>query len=178
MIFKKTKIENAFTIEIEMVKDSRGFFATSWEPTQFEKNGLNPNLVECNISFNKKKGTMRGLHYQIKPFEQSKLIRCTKGRIFDVAIDLKPDSKSFKKWISVELSADNHKMNYIPEGCAHGFQTLEDNTEVFYQMSQVYSPNHTRGIRWNDKSFNVSWPLKSTIISDKDLSWPDFSADL
>ena len=171
MIFKKTKIDNALVIEPEKIKDKRGFFSTTWDYKIFKQNKLNYNIAECNTSFNKKKGTLRGLHYQIKPYEEVKLIRCTKGKIFDVVVDLRPKSKTFLHWYGVILSSQNHKMNYVPKGCAHGFQTLENNTEVFYQMSQLYKPKFSRGVRWDDKKIKIKWPLKPTIISDKDSSW-------
>ena len=171
MIFKETKITNAFVIDLEKIKDKRGFFASTWDYKIFKQKGLNYKSVQCNLSFNKKKGTIRGLHYQVKPYEEAKLIRCTKGKIFDVVVDLRPNSKTFLNWSGVILSSQNYKMNYVPEGCAHGFQTLEDNSEVFYQMSQVYMPKFARGIRWDDKVIKIKWPLKCTIISKKDLSW-------
>ena len=174
MIFKKNKIKGSFIIEPEKIKDTRGFFAPTWDSDEFKKNGLNSKLFECNISFNKKKGTLRGLHYQITPYEGSKLVRCIKGKIFDVIVDLRPKSGTYLKWIGDKLSSNNYKMNYVPEGCAHGFQTLEDSTEVFYQMSQIYMSLYARGIRWDDPTFNISWPLKPTFISKKDTMWKNF----
>ena len=175
MLFKESKLKGAIVIEIEKLDDERGFFARSWDKTIFEKNGLNSNLVQCNISFNFKKGTLRGLHYQAPPFEEAKLVRCTRGRLFEVMIDLRKNSETYLKWEGLELSADNYKMLYIPEGFALGFQTLEDNTEVFYQMSQFYNANSVRGIRWDDPLINISWPLQPTVISKKDLSYSKFS---
>jgi len=174
MIFTKTTLEGAYVIEIEKLNDQRGFFGRTWDCKEFEQHGLNPNLVQCNISYSKKRGTLRGIHYQITPFEEAKLIRCTRGMIFDIIIDLRKSSKTFKKWVSFELSNNNYKMLYVPEGFAHGFQTLEDNTEVFYQMSQFYNPDSERGVRWDDKTFNIKWPLKPTLISEKDKSYEDF----
>jgi dTDP-4-dehydrorhamnose 3,5-epimerase len=171
MIFTETEIKGVYIIEIEKIEDQRGFFARSWDKEQFEKMGLNSSLVQCNISYNKKKGTLRGMHYQVAPYAEVKLVRCTKGKIFDVIIDLRENSKTFHKWIGVELSDINYKMIYIPEGLAHGFQTLEDNTEVFYQMSQVHMPEYSKGIRYDDERFKISWPLSNPIISKKDLSW-------
>lgn len=171
MIFKETKITNAFAINLEKIKDKRGFFSPTWDYEIFKQKGLNSKLVQCNLSFNKKKGTIRGLHYQTKPYEEAKLVRCTKGKIFDVVVDLRPKSKTFLNWCGSVLSSQNYKMNYVPEGCAHGFQTLEDNSEVFYQMSQVYMPKFAHGIRWDDKTVKIKWPLKCTVISDKDSSW-------
>ncbi|MCK5398353.1 MAG: dTDP-4-dehydrorhamnose 3,5-epimerase family protein, partial [Thermoplasmata archaeon] len=140
MIFTETRLKGAFIIDIEPIEDDRGFFARSWCRNEFEKHGLNPDLVQCNISFNKKKGTLRGMHYQTAPHEESKLVRCTRGSLFDVIIDLREDSGTYKKWFGIELSAENRRMIYMPGGFAHGFQTLEDNTEVFYQMTEFYYP--------------------------------------
>lgn len=171
MIFTSGKCKGVFIIEPEKIEDERGFFARIWDQKKFEELGLDSKLVQCNISFNKKSGTIRGMHYQISPYEEAKLVRCTKGRIFEVMIDLRPDSGTFRKWESVELSSENYKMLYVPKGFALGFQTLEDNTEIFYQMSQEYKVEYSRGISWNDTAFQISWPLKPTIISKKDLSY-------
>lgn len=172
MIFTETKLNGAFIIELEKIEDERGFFARSWDKKEFEKYGLNPNLMQCNVSFNTKRGTLRGMHFQDSPYEDAKLVRCTKGRIFDVIVDLREYSPTKNNWIGVELTELNHKMLYVPEGFAHGFQTLEENSEVFYQMSQEYMPEYARGKLWNDPIFNISWPIKSPIISDKDRQWP------
>ena len=177
MIFKKTNLEDACVIELEKKEDERGFFARVWDSKKFLENNLNPNIVQCNISHSKLKGTIRGLHYQKNPFEENKLIRCTKGKIFDVLLDLRPKSKTFKKYEGFVLSEDNHKMVYVPEGFAHGFQTLENNTEVFYQVSQFYTPNSENGIRWNDPAFKIKWPLDVTEISQKDQNWKLFKED-
>jgi dTDP-4-dehydrorhamnose 3,5-epimerase len=175
MIFTKTKLEGSFIIEPEKVEDERGFFARSWDKKIFEESGLNSNLVQCNISFNKKKGTIRGLHYQTSPYEEAKLVRCTKGKVFEVMIDLRSKSETFMNWLGIELTSENYRMLYVPEGFALGLQTLEDNSELFYQMSQIYIPEYSRGIRWDDKTFRISWPLKPTIISKKDLSYGQFN---
>lgn len=174
MIFTETKLSGSFTVEPEKIEDQRGFFARSWDQEIFEKRGLNTRILQCNISFNKRKGTLRGMHFQISPYEEAKLIRCTKGRAFEVMIDLRPNSKTFKQWLGIELSEDNYKMLYVPEGFALGFQTLDDNTELFYQMSQTYMPEYARGIRWDDEDFRISWPMKPTVISEKDLSYKSF----
>ena len=176
MKFIETKLEGAYLIEPERFEDKRGFFARIFCREEFEAHGLNPNVAQCNISFNKKKGTLRGMHYQIKPHEEAKSVRCTRGAIYDVIIDLRQDSPTYCQWTSVELTADNYKMLYIPEGFAHGFQTLEDNTVVFYQMSEFYYPESARGLRWNDPVFGIEWPMNKLIISDKDKSYKDFSA--
>jgi dTDP-4-dehydrorhamnose 3,5-epimerase len=176
MIFIETRLKGAFIVEIEKWEDERGFFARSWCQKEFTEHGLNPNLVQCNISFSRNKGTLRGLHYQIAPNEESKLVRCTIGAIYDVIIDLRQDSPTYKQWLGVELIADNHRMLYVPEGFANGFQTLTGNTEIFYQVSQFYSPESERGVRWNDPTFGIEWPiLDDLIISDKDKNWPDYS---
>jgi len=175
MIFRETKLKDAFLIELEKMEDERGFFARTFCQEEFKAHGLNPNLVQCSISFNKKKGTLRGMHYQVAPYQEAKLVRCTQGSVYDVIIDLCPDSLTFKKWVAVELTAENRRMLYIPKGFAHGFQTLEDNTEVFYQMSEFYSPESSKGIRWDDPAFNIHWPCNKRIISTRDKQYPDFS---
>jgi len=175
MIFNHTTLKDAFLIDIEKREDSRGFFARAWDVKEFKQNVLNSNLVQCNISRSNKKGTIRGMHYQKSPHEEAKLIRCTKGKIYDVIIDLRPNSESYKKWEAFELSSDNYKLLYVPEGFAHGFQSLEDNTEIFYQVSQFYSPGAEIGIRWNDPFFNINWPLEISEISDKDRDIEDFN---
>ena len=168
MIFTETKLKGAFIIDIEPREDERGFFARSWCEDEFKKHGLNPRLVQCNISFNKKRGTLRGMHYQIAPFAEAKVVRCTMGAIYDVIIDLRNDSPTFKKWFSVELSAENRRGLYVPEDFAHGFQTLVDNTEVFYQMSEFYHSECSRGLRWNDVAFEIEWPISDVVISEND----------
>lgn len=178
MLFAKTKLPGAFVIDLELREDERGFLARSWCQREFEERGLNPRLVQCNVSFNKKRGTLRGMHYQAKPYEEAKLIRCTKGAVYDVIIDLRPDSPTYLRWEALELNEHTHRMLYIPEGCAHGFQTLEDSTEVFYQMSEIYQPESARGVRWDDPAFGIPWPEGPRIISVRDQSFPDFVPDL
>jgi dTDP-4-dehydrorhamnose 3,5-epimerase len=175
MIFSETNLQGAFLIEPERKEDQRGFFARTWCQQEFEDHGLNSKLVQCSVSFNNKKGTLRGMHFQVAPFEETKLVRCTKGEIFDAIIDLRSDSPTFKKHFSVLLNEENRLMLYIPPGFAHGFQTMSDNTEVFYQMSQLYSPEHARGVRWNDPVFGIQWPADERIIIDRDLNYPDFT---
>ena len=175
MIFSETKLKGAFLIEPERKEDHRGFFARTWCQQEFEDHGLNSKLVQCSVSFNKKKGTLRGMHFQIEPFGETKLVRCTKGEIFDVIIDLRQNSDTFKKYFSVILNEENRLMLYIPEGFAHGFQTVVDNTEVFYQMGQFYSPEHSSGVRWNDPAFGIEWPPDDRIIIDRDMNYPDFT---
>ena len=174
MKFIKTKLDGGFVIELEKSDDERGFFSNIWDKKKFQENNLNVNLSECNIVFTKKKGTIRGLHYQIPPYEGAKLVRCAKGRIWDVTIDLRPTSKTYKQWTNIEMSPDNNKLAYIPEGCAHGYQTLEDNTEVFYLMSQVYNSDYERGIKYSDPAFKIPFPHDVTMISKKDASWKQF----
>ena len=176
MLFKKAKLKGAFIVELEPIEDERGFFARSFCKKEFEKQGLNPNIAQCNVSYNKKKGTLRGMHYQVAPHEEAKMVSCTIGTIYDVIIDLRPDSPTYCKWMAVELNANDHKMFYIPEGFAHGFQTIEDNTTVFYQMTEFYHPKSAKGIRWNDSAFQINWPIikEDIIISEKDRSYTDF----
>ena len=174
MIFIEIKLNGAFLIELERFEDERGFFARSWCKREFDQHGLKSEFVQCNISFNLRKGTLRGMHFQDAPYEETKLVRCTKGAVYDVIIDLRPNSQTFRDWYSIELTEDNRKMLYIPEGFAHGFLTLKDNTEVFYQMSQFYMPGHAKGVRWNDPAFNILWPIDIEVISEKDKNIPDF----
>jgi dTDP-4-dehydrorhamnose 3,5-epimerase len=174
LIFTETKLAGAFVIEPERRADERGFFARTFCRQEFEEHGLNPEVVQCNVSFNKRKGTLRGMHYQAAPFAEAKLVRCTSGSIYDVIIDLRLASATFKEYFAVELSAENRRMLYIPEDFAHGFQTLQDDTEVFYQMAQGYSAKHARGVRWNDPAFGIEWPKDERIIIDRDRNYPDF----
>ena len=175
MIFTETKLKGAYVIEIEKLKDNRGFFARAWCQNEFKAHGLTSRVVQVNVSSNKKKGTLRGMHYQLSPYEETKLIRCTRGAIYDVIIDLRPSSPTYAQWIGVELTEENYKMLYVPENFAHGFQTLEDDTEVTYQVSQFYMPGSESGIRWNDPAFSIDWPIQVQVISDKDKSWPDYT---
>ena len=170
----KTKLDGAFIIDLEKSEDERGFFSNVWNKKNFQENNLNADITELNIAFNKKKGSIRGLHYQSAPYEGAKLVRCTRGSIWDVVLDLRSNSKTFKEWYGVELSYDNYKGNYVPEGCAHGYQTLEDNSEVFYLNSQIYNLNFEKGINYLDPTFNIPFPLKVTMISKKDSSWQLF----
>lgn len=177
MIFKETKLKDAYIIELELIEDNRGFFARTWCKEEFDKLGLNSNLVQCNLSYNLNKGTIRGLHYQKEPFQETKLVRCISGSIYDVIVDLRPHSQTFLQWVGIELSAKNYQMLYVPEGFAHGYQTLEDNTEVFYQVTEFYKSSHEKGIRWDDRDINIHWPLTSNlIISDKDKGHPGFKS--
>jgi dTDP-4-dehydrorhamnose 3,5-epimerase len=175
MTFHQTKLHKTFEIRMEPHEDERGFFARAWCRQEFLEQGLNAELAQCSVSFNKRKGTLRGLHYQARPFEEAKLVRCTRGAIYDVVVDLRTGSPTFGNWIAANLTADNRHMMYVPEGCAHGFLTLEDATEVFYQISQVYSPESARGVRWDDPAFGIAWPANVEVISERDRTYPDFS---
>src|SRR5262245_50802615 len=172
MIFRGTDLKGPVIIEPEIIEDERGFFARSWSPEDFAEQGLNPNLLQCNISFNKLRGTVRGMHFQVSPHQEAKVVRCTKGAMYDVALDLRPDSPTRFAWVAVELTAANHRMFYIPEGFAHGYQTLEDATEVFYQISETYHPESARGLRWNDPTLGINWPIPVSVISDRDKQFP------
>jgi dTDP-4-dehydrorhamnose 3,5-epimerase len=160
---------------LDRQEDERGFFARSWCEAEFREQGLNSRLVQCSVSFNLRRGTLRGMHYQRAPHAEAKLVRCTRGAVLDAMIDLRPESPTYKQWFAQELSAQNRLMLYIPEGCAHGFQTLEDETEVFYQLSAGYTPASERGVRWNDPAFGITWPVTDgVIINERDRTYPDF----
>jgi len=174
MIFTPTPLSGGFVIEPTRIEDERGFFARAWCQHEFATYGLNTELVQCNISFNLRRGTVRGMHYQAAPHAEAKLVRCTSGALYDVIIDLRPDAPTFMQHFSIVLSAAQHTMLYVPEGFAHGFQTLEPNTEVFYQMSTFYAPEAARGVRWNDPAFAIRWPLTDVTIGERDRTYPDF----
>ena len=175
MIFKEAKLRGAYIIEPERLEDERGFFARVFCQEEFQAHGLHFPVVQCNISYSKKKGTLRGMHYQIAPYQEAKLVRCTRGAIYDVIIDLRPDSPTFKQWLATDLTAENERMVYIPVGFAHGFQACEDGSEIFYHMSEFYHPEAARGVRWNDPAFQISWPsVEQRIISARDKNCPDF----
>ena len=172
MIFTETKLRGAYVIEPETLNDERGFFARTWSAEEFLRQRLNVTLVQCNTSWNKRKGTLRGMHYQIAPHEETKLVRCTAGAVYDVIVDLRPDSPTWGQWFGTELTRQNLRMLYIPEGFAHGFQTLADDTDVFYQMSTYYHPDSARGVRWNDPAIAIDWPLDVSVISPRDEMLP------
>jgi dTDP-4-dehydrorhamnose 3,5-epimerase len=187
LIFKETKLIGAYIIEIEPIEDERGFFSRTFCQKEFKEHGLNPCIAQCNISYNKKKGTLRGMHYQAAPHEEAKIVSCIKGSIYDIIIDLRIDSPTYCHWLAVELTAHsllgtahsfplttNYKMLYVPAGFAHGFQTLQDNTLVFYQMSEFYHPESARGVRWDDPVFKIIWPDDNRTISVKDQQYQDF----
>jgi len=175
VIFNELEISGVFHVEQELHGDDRGFFARIWCQEEFKKHGLNDRLVQCSVSFNAKKGTLRGMHYQVAPYREAKLVRCSHGAIYDVAVDLRPESPTFKRHVGAELSEQNRKMLYVPEGFAHGFITLRDQTEVLYHISEFWSPAHARGVRWNDPAFGIKWPAQPEIIADRDRNYPDFT---
>lgn len=172
MIFKKTKIEGLYILEPELKTDERGFFAETFSKKDFANEGLVFDMVQAGQSLTKKKGMVRGMHFQEEPKAEIKIVQCLKGKIYDVAIDLRKDSATYGQWVSRELSEDNKKMFFIPKGFAHGFQTLVDNCEVQYFMSEFYSPSHASGVRWDDPHFNIKWPNKNPTLSEKDKNWP------
>ena len=175
MIFQETELKGACVVGLERREYDRGFFARSWCRREFEAHGLNPRIAQCDVSFTARKGTLRGMHFQVKPFEEAKLVRCTMGSLCDVIVDLRRDSPTFKRHLSVVLTAENRTMLYVPEGFAHGFLTLEDNTEVHYQISEFHAPDHARGFRWNDPAFGIAWPADVKVISERDRNYPDFN---
>lgn len=172
MIFTETKLRGAYIIEPEMIADERGFFARTWSEEEFSMERLNAKLVQCNASGNKRKGTLRGMHFQTSPHEEAKLVRCTAGALYDVIVDLRRDSPTWGQWFGAELTRQNLRMMYVPEGFAHGYQTLADDTEVFYQMSEYYHPESARGIRWDDPTIAIEWPLEISVISERDRMLP------
>ena len=171
MIFTQTRIPGAWIIDITPIRDARGFFAMTWLPHELSERGMNPALAQCNLAFNHKRGTLRGMHFQKAPHAQAKIIRATRGALLDVIVDLREDSPTFKGWDAVELSADNHRMLYMPEGIAHGYLTLVDDTEAYYHASAPWTPASESGVRWDDPAFGIEWPFEPTIISDRDKAW-------
>jgi dTDP-4-dehydrorhamnose 3,5-epimerase len=174
MIFTPTGVQGAYVLDLERRTDERGFFARAWCQKEFAAHGLATQLAQINVSFNARKGTLRGLHYQLAPHREAKVVSCTRGAIYDVVVDLRPESRTFRQWAAVELTAQNRRMLYIPEGCAHGFQTLEDDTELLYLMSEFHAPEQARGARFDDPAFGVAWPLPAECLSEADRSWPAF----
>ncbi|MBD0370381.1 MAG: dTDP-4-dehydrorhamnose 3,5-epimerase [Pyrinomonadaceae bacterium] len=175
MKFTETPLKGAYVLEMEPHRDERGYFARTWCREELEAHGLNSRLEQCSTSFNIRRGTLRGMHYQAEPYAEAKLVRCTRGALYDVIVDLRADSPTFKKWFAVELTASNLLMLYVPEGFAHGFQTLADETEVSYQISEVYRPEYARGVRWNDPAFEIRWPVEERLMSERDRSFQDFT---
>ena len=175
MIFNKTPLEGAYTIELEKRGDDRGFFARFFCVNEFDKIGLDKNIVQINNSLSRDKGTLRGIHYQLSPKAETKIVRCIKGELFDVIVDLRKDSKTFGRWFGTELNEENRRMMYVPKGFGHGFITLRENTEALYLVTEFYAPEYERGIRWNDPYFNIEWPMQPIVISDKDQNHPGFN---
>ena len=176
MIFSKTRLPGVFIIDVEPAHDLRGFFARTWDVDEFAQHGLETALSQCSLSFNKTTGTLRGMHYQVAPHFETKVVSCQAGAVFDVIVDLRPASPTFKQWLGVELNAENRRLLYIPHGLAHGFLTLQDHTEVYYQICGRFVPESGRGVRWNDPAFGIEWPASPRVISDRDRLYPDFSA--
>lgn len=174
MIFTSTKLQGAFIIDLKKIEDDRGFFARTFCANEFAERGIESKFVQANTSLSYKKGTLRGMHFQNSPYEEDKLVRCTKGALYDVIIDLRKNSPTYKQWIGVELTENNHRALFVPKGFGHGFITLEDNSEANYLVSQFYAPGAENGIRFNDPQFNIKWPIEPVVISDKDRNHPDF----
>jgi dTDP-4-dehydrorhamnose 3,5-epimerase len=174
MIFRETLLAGAWVLEPERFEDERGFFARTYCRRDFEARGLDPAIAQCSVSWNHRRGTLRGLHLQIAPHEEVKLVRVTRGAVWDVIVDLRPESPTFQRHFGITLSAENRHELYIPKGMAHGFQTLEDGTEVFYQISEFYAPDSARGYRWDDPAFAIPWPEPVTVMSEKDRTLPLF----
>ncbi len=174
MTFTQTELAGAFVIESERHSDERGYFARAYCRREFSEAGLDPDIAQCGISFNAKRGTLRGMHFQVSPHQEVKLVRCLRGSIFDVLVDLRSGSPTYRRWTGVTLTEGKDSAIYIPKGLAHGFQTLEDNSLVYYQISEFHHPESARGVRWNDPRFNIDWPLEPTVISDRDRDYPDF----
>jgi dTDP-4-dehydrorhamnose 3,5-epimerase len=176
VLFKETELPGAYVIDLERREDERGFFARAWCANEFAEQGLSTRLVQANLSFNMRKSTVRGMHFQLGPHAEVKIVRCTRGAVYDVIIDLRPDSTTFKQWIGVELDADTRNAIYIPEGFAHGYQTLVPETETLYQVSEFYAPHAEGGVRWDDPAFGIDWPdPANAFLSEKDRNWPDFA---
>jgi dTDP-4-dehydrorhamnose 3,5-epimerase len=176
MIVKDTGLPGVYILEPRRAEDHRGSFARIWEAGELSARGLQAMLAHVSVSCNRRKGTLRGLHYQVQPMAETKIVRCTRGAVFDVAVDLRPDSATFRRWISVELTPENSQALYIPEGVAHGFQTLADDTDVMYFISQEHSPAHARGVRWDDPAFAIAWPSDVRTMNERDRTYPDFKA--
>lgn len=174
MVFFETALPDVYVLEPERVEDERGFFARIWQPRELAERGLNARLAHVSVSSNRRKGTLRGLHYQIAPMAEAKIVRCARGAIFDVVVDLRPESPAFTRWVGFELSQENGRGLYIPEGCAHGFQTLRDDSEVLYFISEEFSPGLARGVRWNDPLFAIAWPEDARTMNERDRTYPDF----
>jgi dTDP-4-dehydrorhamnose 3,5-epimerase len=176
VIFNPTRLAGVVSIDLERREDDRGFFARTYCRREFQSHGLKADIAQCNMSYNRQRGTLRGMHYQIAPRAEAKVVQCATGAVYDVIIDLRPKSSSFRRWEAFELTADNRRMLYVPEGLAHGFQTLSDHTSVLYLMTEFYSPEHARGVRWNDPAFAIEWPIADPIVSSQDAGFPFWPA--
>lgn len=174
MRFIETGLCGAYLVEAERLADERGFFALTWARNEFVARNLNPDLAQCNLSYNHRTGTVRGMHWQAAPHAETKLVRCTRGSIYDVIVDVRADSPTYLQWVGAELTAENRRALYIPEGCAHGFQTLEDDSEVLYMITEYYTPAAARGMRWDDPAIGLTWPHPVSVISARDAAYPDF----
>ena len=175
MTFTETRIPGVLIVDSDVFRDDRGLFAITWAAKDFGPRGLDTRIAQCNVSKNKTKGTIRGMHFQTAPFEEAKIVRSTRGAVFDVAVDLRRESPAFRQWVGIELTADSHRQIYVPPGCAHGYQTLTENAEIVYFVSAPYSPPHQRGVRWDDPAFGIVWPLGApVVINDRDRTYPDF----
>lgn len=174
MKFAPLRLKGVYIVDIEPLEDSRGMFARTFCIEEFASQGLPTRFVQCNTSFNSRRGTLRGLHFQSDPQQEEKLVRCTRGAVLDVVVDLRPCSPTFRQWEGIELTSDNRRALFIPKGFAHGFQTLQDESEVFYQMSEIYVPELASGVRWNDPAFNIIWPIEISTIAPRDASYPNF----
>ena len=172
MIFTESPLPGAFLVDLDLRTDERGFFARAYSPDEFAAQGLGPELRQCSVSYNSRKGTLRGLHYQAAPHEEHKLVRCTAGVIFDVIVDIRPQSPHYRRWFGTELSAQNRRALFIPPGFAHGFVTLSDDAEVYYMISVPHAPEHAQGFRWSDPAFGIQWPLAPSVISTRDALYP------
>jgi dTDP-4-dehydrorhamnose 3,5-epimerase len=176
VIFEETRLGGVFVVDLERREDARGFFARSWCANEFAEQGLTAEVVQANVSFNPRRGTLRGMHFQRAPHAETKLVRCTRGAVYDVVVDLRPNSETYKQWLGVDLTQENRRALFVPEGFAHGYQTLAPDSEVFYQVSEYYTPGAEGGVRWNDPAFGIDWPdPDNAFLSDKDRNWPDFT---
>ena len=175
MRFVPTEVAGVYVLEVERRQDARGFFGRLWCAEELARHGLSGHVAQVNVAYNRRRGTLRGLHYQLAPYAEAKLVRCTRGALFDVAVDVRPESPTYLRWVGVELAADTYRMLYVPEGCAHGYLTLEDHTEVIYLVSCPYTPSHERGIRYDDPAVGVRWPLDPVVVSEKDQGWPPYA---
>lgn len=176
MKFIETELRGAFIVETEKISDDRGFFARIWCKNEYERHGLESNILQSNVGFSVHRGTLRGLHFQLPPYDEVKIIRCTRGKVFDVIVDLRAESPTFKRWVGVELTQDNFRMLYVPKGFAQGYLTMDMNTEIYYHTSQFYAPGHAKGVRYNDSAFKIDWPGDIKVISAADRNWPDFAS--